>query len=123
MRDKQKELATLVTATWSHELMYNPRERALRFLEEAVELVQAMRLTRDEVFTSVLRVYSRPPGDAPKEIGQVYQTLLCTAEALDVDASAQLEQNVEYIRNNRDLLRSRFLQKQADGVTSGVPLS
>lgn len=60
--------------------------RARRFLEEAVELVQALGLTKDDVLRVVDYVYGRPVGEVENEIGGVGMTLLPLCEALDISA-------------------------------------
>jgi|SRR6185312_6086491 len=52
----------------------DPHERALRFIEESLELAQAVGLTREEAAAMIERVYSRPPGDVFKEAGQAKLT-------------------------------------------------
>lgn len=45
----------------------NRRERAMRLVEEAVELAQAEGITRDQVVRQTNHVYSRSPGDPKQE--------------------------------------------------------
>lgn len=75
------------------------RERARRFLEEALELFQsayfvttgtARHADADDDATAVMnRVFSRPAGGAAREVGQVAVTLACLAEALTVSVAAE----------------------------------
>lgn len=55
--------------------------RALRFIEEAIELVQAAGLSMDDVDRIRRYVYARPVGEVPQEVGGVMVTLgtLCHA--------------------------------------------
>jgi NTP pyrophosphatase (non-canonical NTP hydrolase) len=57
-----------------------------RFLEEAVELVQACGITRIEVLQIVHYVYNRPVGVIRQEVGGVLNTLavLCSAFGIDM---------------------------------------
>ena len=80
-------------------------ERNHRFLEESLELVQALGCTQSEAHQLVDYVFSRPVGDASQECGGVMVTLaaLATPNALDIVACAEKElyrvtQNVEKIR-------------------------
>ena len=50
-------------------------ERNHRFLEEALELVQACECTAEEAHQLVDYVFSRPIGDKPQEVGGVMVTL------------------------------------------------
>lgn len=74
----------------------HPRERARRFLEEALELVQSTDLPREQALKLLELVYSRPAGDPQKEIGQVGVTLISLAESLGL--SAEEEEQREYDR-------------------------
>ena len=80
-------------------------ERNQRFLEEAIELVQANGCTADEAHQLVEYVYGRPQGDINQEVGGVMVTLaaLCNVAGTDMDAAAEAElarvwQNIERIR-------------------------
>lgn len=68
-------------------------ERNHRFLEEALELVQALGCTKDEAHKLVDYVYGRAVGDPPQEVGGVMVTLaaLCLANGMDMDAAAETE--------------------------------
>lgn len=58
---------------------YNVRERGFRFTEEALELAQAVGVTRDEAVTLVDYVFNRPVGEVGQEIGGVMVTLAALA--------------------------------------------
>lgn len=68
-------------------------ERGHRFLEEALELVQAIGVTRDQCLALVDYVYGRPVGKPAQEVGGVMMTLsaLCTAADVELDAAAEEE--------------------------------
>jgi hypothetical protein len=68
-------------------------ERNHRFLEEALELVQACECTADEAHKLVDYVYGRPVGEKRQEIGGVMVTLaaLCIAQGLDMHAAGDRE--------------------------------
>ena len=68
-------------------------ERNHRFLEEALELVQACGATQDEARQLVDYVYGRPVGDRAQEVGGVMITLaaLCLAQAIDMRAAGEIE--------------------------------
>jgi hypothetical protein len=56
------------------------KERASRFIEEAIELCHAVGLEDDVILATLNRVYERPRGDLRKEIGQAQATLETFAE-------------------------------------------
>ena len=68
-------------------------ERNHRFLEEAIELVQATGCTQSEAHQLVDYVYGRPVGDPAQEVGGVLVTLaaLCDAHGLDLAPAASAE--------------------------------
>lgn len=78
---------------WAHDtfgdIALDPRERTMLFLEEAIELAHAMGVP-PETFSAVFsRVYSRPAGDVPKELGQSLATLELLAKTMGIDADAE----------------------------------
>lgn len=79
--------------TWAHEtfgeIALDRRERAMRFLEEAIELAQAAGLSIEVIDKIMWRVYQRQPGDMKKEIGQALATLELLAKATGIDADAE----------------------------------
>lgn len=68
-------------------------ERNHRFLEEALELVQACGCTKDDAHQLVDYVYGRPVGEPVQEVGGVMLTLaaLCLAQALDMHEAGETE--------------------------------
>lgn len=70
-------------------------ERSRRFAEEAIELAQAMGVTRQEVLALVDYVYDREPGDPEQEIAGTLLTLVLLEKAAEMNmlelAFAELE--------------------------------
>lgn len=68
-------------------------ERNHRFLEEALELVQACGCTEDEAHQLVAYVYGRAIGEIPQEVGGVMVTLaaLCLAQGVDMHQAGDTE--------------------------------
>lgn len=80
-------------------------ERNHRFLEEALELVQACGCTASEAHQLVDYTFGRPPGEPMQEVGGVMVTLagLCLANGLDMHIAGDVEltrvwRKVEQIR-------------------------
>jgi hypothetical protein len=86
-------------------------ERNHRFLEEALELVQALGGTASEARQLVDYVYGRPEGDPPQEVGGVMVTLaaLCLANAMDMAAAGETE--LERIWTKVDQIRAKQAAK------------
>jgi len=68
-------------------------ERNHRFIEEALELVQACGCTASEAHQLVDYVFARPVGEKVQEVGGVMVTLaaLCLAQGLDMAAAGETE--------------------------------
>lgn len=75
------------------EIAADAEERNHRFLEEALELVQACGCTRGEAHQLVDYVFSRPVGEKHQEVGGVMVTLaaLCLAQSLDMHEAGETE--------------------------------
>ncbi|SCB10109.1 hypothetical protein [Cupriavidus alkaliphilus] len=75
------------------EIAGDRQERNHRFLEEALELVQACGATASEAHQLVDYVYGRPVGDKGQEAGGVMVTLaaLCLAQGLDMHSAGETE--------------------------------
>jgi hypothetical protein len=79
-----RDASTWVGDTFGFKCMASGRERALRFLEEAMELAQACDLSKADTAAMMDYVYSRPPGAVPDEIGGVLMTLAPLSVTFDV---------------------------------------
>jgi len=92
-------------------------ERLLRFVEEAIELAHAEGMERI-VFNKVAdRVYSRPAGDTPKEIGQVQACLETFAENIGLSSDDEAQREWERVQSiPRDEWSRRHTAKQALGI-------
>jgi len=68
-------------------------ERNHRFLEEALELVQACGCTENEAHQLVAYTFGRPIGEPAQEVGGVMVTLaaLCLAQGLDMHSAGETE--------------------------------
>jgi hypothetical protein len=89
----QARVAPWMQACFGPEISADTAERNHRFLEEALELVQATGCTAGEAHQLVDYVYGRPVGDPAQEVGGVMVTLaaLCLANGLDMHANAETE--------------------------------
>lgn len=79
--------------SFGQEHVYNFPIRALRLVEEAVELAQAHGIPKDKLLDLVGIVYSRPPGEPDQELGGVAMTatVLAAAHGHDLDAFFDVE--------------------------------
>lgn len=96
------------------------QERNHRFLEEALELVQANQCTASEAHQLVDYVYSRSVGEPSQEVGGVMVTLaaLCLASGLDMHAAAETE--LARIWTKVDQIRAKQAAKPSMSPLPGV---
>ncbi len=96
------------------------RERNHRFLEEALELVQACGCTIQEAYTLVHYVFNRPKGEVYQEIGGVMITLaaLCLAQKLNMHGCG----NIELRRISEPSVMEKIRLKQASKRDIHSPL-
>lgn len=80
-------------ACFGPEIAGDPVERNHRFLEEALELVQACGCTASEAHQLVDYVYGRDVGEPAQEVGGVMITLaaLCLANGIDMAEAGEAE--------------------------------
>lgn len=97
--------------------MTNRRERAFRFLEESLELFQAMDCTKEEALELVGYVFSRPKGDPAQEVGGSYTTLaaLCVTAGINGEEAAIKELE----RINTPEVLAKIRAKRANRVVPG----
>ncbi len=96
----QARVADWMDACFGPEIAKDRTERNHRFLEEALELVQAGGCSKSEVLQLVDYVFGRPAGVISQEVGGVTVTLaaLCEAFKLDMNACAEEEITRVWIR-------------------------
>lgn len=89
----QQRVQPWMLACFGEMIAGDREERNHRFLEEALELVQACGCTTHEALQLVDYVYGRPVGDPPQEVGGVMVTLaaLCLANQMDMQQCGETE--------------------------------
>lgn len=93
MHGFQYRVQVWMRACFGHAISKDRVERNHRFLEEALELVQACGCTPSEAHQLVDYVYGRPIGIKEQEVGGVAVTLaaLCDAHDIDMDECGEAE--------------------------------
>lgn len=89
----QKRKDEWMRTCFTDEITDDPKERNRRFLEEALELVQALNMSRYEAHFMVDYVFDRDKGEPFQEVGGSILTLaaLCTANKIDLMNAAETE--------------------------------
>lgn len=82
-----------LVACFGEQIARDKEERNHRFLEEALELVQACGCSQSEAHQLVDYTFNRPSGEASQEVGGVMVTLaaLCLANGLDMHGAGETE--------------------------------
>lgn len=101
----------------------HPAQRSFRFVEEALELAQAMGTTRDDVLQLVEYVYGRPPGIVAQEIGGVMVTLSAVAGSVGLDLERCAADEIERCEANTEKIRAKDLAKPERSSLPGSPPS
>lgn len=91
--DFQDRVRVWLLECFGQEISDDTTERNHRFLEESLELVQALGCTRSEAHQLVDYTFSRPVGNAPQEVCGVVVTLsaLCSAAGISMLGEAETE--------------------------------
>lgn len=92
--------------------VYNRQERGLRFLEEAIELVQAVGIMRSDVREMVDHVYDKPVGSVRSEIAGSMITLAVLADALGYDLQDASMEELARIEREIGVIRERHFKKK-----------
>lgn len=89
----QERVKPWMAACFGPAISTDKQERNHRFLEEALELVQACGATQSEAHQLVDYVYGRPVGEPKQEVGGVMITLaaLCLAQQMDMHDAGEVE--------------------------------
>lgn len=111
-----KELQQLVSrwmhACFSENIIYDKVERNYRFLEEALELVQSLGLTKNEAHALVDYVYGRPTGKAYQETGGVLITLAALGNANAIQLGEAAETELRRVWDKIDAIREKHATKK-----------
>ncbi|MER8556096.1 hypothetical protein NKH37_28750 [Mesorhizobium sp. M1217] len=122
----QDRVRSFMLACFGADIAADGMERNHRFLEESLELVQALGCTASEAHQLVDYVFGRPIGDPHQETGGVEVTLaaLCNAHGLDKTLAAENE--LTRCWGNVDKIRAKHAAKPKHGPlpehTSGIDI-
>lgn len=87
------------------------RERVHRFLEEALELVQAGGCSQAEAHQLVDYVFGRPAGEIKQELGGTMTTLAALAQTHGLDMRMAGEVELARMWQNKDAIRAKHATK------------
>lgn len=107
----QQAVSVWMYACFGSEIAADRSERNHRFLEEALELVQASGCSAEEAHSLVDYVYGRPEGDINQEVGGVMVTLAAHCAAHGVDMQAAGERELARVWTKIDVIRRKQAAK------------
>jgi hypothetical protein len=107
----QSRVQPWMMACFGAEIANDKLERGDRFIEEALELLQAADYPRDRIYQLIAYVYGRPKGEMHQEIGGVMITLaaFCLAHGYDMHHAG--EQELERIWTKVEAIRAKQAAK------------
>lgn len=95
-------------------------ERCDRFVEEAIELVQALGYDRRRITALIDYVYGRPVGEPGQEVGGVMVTLSALCSAAGIDVQDEAEKELARVWGKIDQIRAK---QQAKPTGSALPIT
>lgn len=107
----QKRAQNWLMECFSMQVCRDDRERCHRFIEEALELVQSVGMSRSEAHQLVDYVYGRPSGERRQEVGGVMVTLAALCSCIDIDMRHAAEIELTRCWNNIDKIRAKQAAK------------
>jgi NTP pyrophosphatase (non-canonical NTP hydrolase) len=116
----QARVQPWMMACFGPEISADRLERSDRFIEEALELVQASDYPRERVYALVDYVYGRDQGDINQEVGGVMVTLAAHCLAFGVDMHEAGETELARIWTKVDQIRAK---QQAKPHGSALPIA
>lgn len=109
----QERVTDWIRSTFGEDVITDIPERVARFMEEAIELGQALGATREDMYRLITYTYSRALGEPEQEIGGVMVTLNGLATAVGINtldaAETELARNIQ----NAPSIREKWLAKTA----------
>lgn len=109
---------------WAQEtfgdVVFDEQERALRFLEEAIEVAHATEIHSAVLWRIIERVYARPRGELPLELGQCLATLELLALVVGVDADQEATAELARVKA---IPKSEWTKRHGAKVAAGFAKS
>lgn len=107
----QAGLVEWATHAFGRQTVDDQRQRAMRCLEEAVELAQALGLDEAACHRQVSHTYGRPVGEPSQEVAGVINGALMAAESIGVDGLRVAEAELDRVWRCVDEIRIKQLSK------------
>lgn len=109
----QNNVQNWLLETFGHEVAADVPERCFRFIEEALELVQALGMSKEDVLRVVVYTFARPEGEIIQEIGGALVTLAALCSSVNQDMQTCGETEIANNWKRKDAIRQKWLNKIA----------
>lgn len=115
-----KRVGKWMDSVFTHGLRFNPRERALRVMEEANEFGQALNVSRLDAMNVADHVFMREKGTPEQEAAGVLVTLLAACVKLGIPLEMAFLKEMERIEHPDfgERIRAAQDRKRAAGLSS-----
>ncbi|TCU34117.1 hypothetical protein [Rhizobium azibense] len=122
---KVRDARQAAIMAWAHQAFggidgFDPctvEERARRFIEESLELVQSLDVTKEECQKVLDYVFDRPAGEPFQEAGGVALTFACLAEVLNISiCEAEIAEFDRVQSKSREHFEARHRAKMEVGL-------
>jgi hypothetical protein len=107
----QTRVAAWVFETFGDDLRHNKPTRDHRFMEEAIELYQALGHPIDRLWQVACDVYAKEPGDPKQELGGVQTTLAALSEGHGLDMVEARETELARMWTKVEAIRAKAASK------------
>lgn len=119
-QERQERVKEWAINCFGYSVANDRKERALRVLEEAIELCQSEEVALSMCLDLVRHVFRKPPGQPHHEMAGVEVTILAYAACCGFDADFAENAEVQRITS---LPPEHFRQRQEKKAAAGVALS
>lgn len=116
----QERAGEWVRKTFGLEILKSKDERAMRVLEEAIELAQATKVDKARVINLVHFVFDKPVGDVAQEAAGVGFTLLAWGDSMELDIATLIEEEIDRVDDHR--LMEKIRKKHDSKVDAGISM-
>lgn len=122
MMTRQEQIAAWVQRVFEGDSIATAGpERTFRFVEEAVELAQAVGLPPDGLKRLIDYVYERPKGTPRQEVGGCFVTLYAACEALGINGDLEADKEIDRIQDPAIVERVRGRQAEKRKLLEQLP--
>lgn len=118
--DFQEKVGKWLHDCFGDQIASDPIERGFRFLEESLELIQSVGVTKQQASQLLDYTFSRPVGEPKQEVGGVMVTLAALCHACGISQVQSAESEYQRIILKIDSIRAKHQSKPKD-ILSPIP--